>query len=144
MAEEEGVRAAGDDTGPAALLADGRAVPRNVSRPGRETDETSPRPFLFDLCQSVAADEVPFAKLDRPAEAGFIGVDRLVHVVSVKAQGRLEPGRISRAEARGQHAFTLAAREDRVPDIADASRIDEQLESILSRVTGPRDEREIR
>src|ERR1700674_3281446 len=122
-------------------MADGRAVPRNVSGLCLETGETASRPILFDLCQRIPADEVSFSKLDRPAEPRFVRVDRLVHVVSIKAQGSLEPGRVPRTQARGQHTFALAFGEDRVPRLTDPPSLDEELQSILSRVSGARDER---
>src|ERR1700681_1960689 len=102
-------------------MAHGSAVARNVPRLGLEADEVAPRAALLDLRQRLAADEVPFSKLDRPAKSRFVRVDRFVHVVSVKAQRGLESRRVARAKACREDAIALALGEDRVPHIADAS-----------------------
>src|SRR5260370_21206556 len=137
MTEEERVRAACGDHGEAGVEADGCAVPRNVSRPGLEADEAPAWPVLLDLRQRITTDEVPFRQLDRPAQPGFVRIDRFIHVVSIKAQRGLEPCRVARAETCRQHAFALALCEDRVPHLAYATRLYEQLESVLAGIAGP-------
>ena len=97
MAEEKRVSAAGDDSGTPARNADGGAVTRNVSGRGLQPDEAAPGPFVLYLRECIPADEVALAKLDSPAEARLIWVDRLVHVISIKAQRGFEAGRIARA-----------------------------------------------
>src|SRR5450759_454459 len=140
MAEEERVRPAGDDPGPTTLVTDSGPVARNVSGRGLEAGEASPWPVLLHLRQGLAADEVALAQLHRPTKACFVWVDRFVHVIAVKPKGRFEACGVACAKTRRQHPFRFPLGQDRVPYVADAAGLDEELEAILSRVAGPRDE----
>ena len=135
------MRSTRDDADSAPRVADGRPMTWNVACFGLETVEVAPRPLLLHLRERIATDEVALGKLDRPAEARLIGVDRLVHDVSVQPQRGFEAGGVPRAETGGQHALRVALGEDGVPGLSDSSRLDEQLETVLSRVAGTRDER---
>src|SRR5450759_2601564 len=140
MTEKDRVRAAGDHPEATPPMTDRGTMARNVSGCGPEAGETSPRPLLLHLRQGVAADEVALAQLHGPAEAGLVWVDRFVHVIAVKPKGRFEAGGVARAKTRRQDPFRFPFGQDGVPYVADTAGLDEELEAILSRVAGPRDE----
>src|SRR5713226_3299494 len=116
-----------------------RSVTRDVARVGLEADQGPARALRFDVLQRLPADELTLGQLHRPAKTCLVWVRLLIHVVAVKAQRRLEPGRVACAQAGRQHALTLPTSENRVPRFADAVRADEQLEAVLARVSRARD-----
>src|SRR5207247_10098453 len=61
-------------------------------------------------------------------------------IVSPQTKCRLESGRVASTEACRKYTRLLAAREDGVPHVAHPVAVDEQLESVLARVTRPRDQ----
>src|SRR5579864_5101095 len=133
------MRAARDNThSPAACLHRG-AMAEDAGGLALQPDQGPARAAGLDRGQSLAADKVALAELDRPAEARLVWVDRLVHVVAVEAKRGLQPRRVAGPEAGGQHARRLAGFQDRVPDLSDQWRCDEELETVFARVAGPRD-----
>src|SRR5207237_4044800 len=88
----------------------------------------------------VPPADVAFVYPHGPAQAGFVGVDGLIHVVAPQPQSGFEPGCAGCAQTRRQHTRSLAVLEDRVPDLADPAAVDKELEAILARVAGPRDQ----
>src|SRR3979409_2489195 len=132
------MRAAGDDPRALAVATNSGAVARNVARLGFEPDQISLCTLLLHLRQSVATDELAFAQLHGPTEAGFVRIDRLVHVVSVQAKGGFQASCVASAETGWQHPFCLAMGQDGVPCVPDPAGFDEELEPVLSRVTRPR------
>src|SRR2546428_13188064 len=109
------MRAAGHPPSPTAAGDDGGAMPRDAAWLGPEPDQRAARAVLADFGQRVAADEVTLVKLHRPAQAGLIRVDRLVHVVPVKAKGGFEAGGVTGAQNLPPHPPGAARPEDRSP-----------------------------
>src|SRR5689334_11355814 len=125
------------------LLARGdhrRTVPRDACRLEAQTDEPPPRPLLLYFDQRFAADKIRLAQLHRPPEPGLVRIHRLVHVVAVEAQGRLQARGVSGAKTGRQGSARTARFEYGVPDGADAVRVDEELEAILTGVAGAGDQ----
>src|SRR6266568_3694618 len=124
-----------------ALRLHGGGVPSYIARLGLEPDQLSPRSNGLDALEGVAADKVALVQLHGPAQARFVWVDRLVHVVAPQPQRRLEPGRVASAQAGRKHAGRFAMAQDGVPCLANLLAADEQLEAVLARVAGARDQR---
>ena len=119
------MRATGNGPRIVTRSSDGSPVARNVSGIGLQADEVSPCALLLDLGQCVAADEVAFRKLHRPTEAGFVRIDRLVHVISIQAKSRFEASGVAGTEARRQHPGRFSLHQDGVPDLPDTIGLDE-------------------
>src|SRR6266571_3296127 len=134
------MRAAGDDAGALAAAGNAGPVARDVAGLHLQADELPARALGLHLLERCPADEIALAGLDRPAQTGLVRVDGLVHVVAPQPQSRLEAGGVARAESRRQHAGGPAVVEDRVPRVADLVGGDEQLETVLARVTRTRDQ----
>src|SRR5438445_11521492 len=134
------MRAAGDHADGFALRLDGGAVARDVAGHRLEPDQLSARALRFDALQGVAADEVAFVQLHGPSQAGLVWVDRFVHVVAPQTESCLEPGRIPGTEAGRKHACRSAMAQDGVPCFAEALAADEELEAVLARIAGARDQ----
>src|SRR5438270_8990422 len=107
---------------------------------GLESDQPPSRTLGLDLLQDLAPDELAFVELHGPAEPRLVWIDGLVHIVAPQSQRSLEARRIASAQASWKHASLLAAREDGVPNLADAVAVDEQLEAVLAGVSRPGDE----
>ena len=69
-----------------------------------EADQLARQPALLALEQRLAPTNVALVELHDPAEARLERVGRLVDVVAVEAEARLEPQRVARAEADGLQA----------------------------------------
>src|SRR5258708_2395234 len=117
------------------------AVACDVAGLKPQPDQRPTRSFGLDLLQRVAADEVALAQLHGPSQSRLVGVDGLVHVVAPQAQRGFESGRVACAESSREDAGRPAVLEDRVPCRAHLVAADEQLEAVLARVAGARDER---
>src|SRR4051812_33613598 len=88
------------------------------------------------LGKRLRSDEVGLA-LAAPAEAGLDRVAVLREVVAVEVEADLEAQGVARAQARGLGA---AVARERVPHPGRAVRRDQQLDAVLARVAGARDE----
>src|SRR5262249_47327061 len=84
--------------------------------------------------EGLTPDESASAELDHPAETGLARRGRLVDVVAVQAQPRLQAQRVARAEAT---RFGAGARQ-RFEDRAGVGRLAEDLEAVLAGVAGAR------
>src|SRR5881396_4424044 len=129
-----------DDAHGLALGGHGRTVSSDVAWLHLQADELAPGSVSLHFLEHVAADEVALAELDRPTKPRLVWVDRFVHIVSPQTKCRLESGRVASTEACRKYTRLLAAREDGVPHVAHPVAVDEQLESVLARVTRPRDQ----
>ena len=99
----------------------------------------SPRRFCSR--ERLAADEVALVELHDPAEAGLERRGRLVELVPVERQRRLEAQRVARAEAdRRDRPIGAPRLEQRVPERAACRRADVELEAVLAGVAGARDQ----
>src|SRR5207237_5175496 len=120
ITEEERMRAAGDDADTLAACHHRGPVAGDVAGLGLEPDQSPARALGLDLLERVAADETALAKLDRPTQAGLVGVHRLIHVIAPPAHGSLDAGRVCRPRPRPQEPRLSAARGDRAPALPDA------------------------
>src|SRR5712691_13305467 len=102
------IGAAGDDPDPLVTAGNAGPVARDVARLHLQADELTARAPGLHLLERGPADEIALGKLDRPAQAGLVRVDGLVHVVAPEPQSRLEASGVARAESRRQHAGGLA------------------------------------
>src|SRR3989304_5994573 len=79
----------------------------------------------------------PRALRDPPSEAALARRRGVVHVVAIQAQPRLEAQRIARAETRRSDA---GLRKQQPGEAVRIGRTNRDLETVLARVTGARDE----
>ena len=79
-----------------------------------QPDQTSP-PAARARSERLASDELALLGLesDRPGEARFEGMARLVHVVAVEIHAGLQAQRVARAESGRPHAL----RDQRAPGL---------------------------
>src|SRR6185503_16452329 len=139
-------RAADGDAGSAArhlpddgvALDDVVAVPRDRARLGgdAEPDEAALHALGLLLGEHIAPEERSLVELDGPAEAGLERRGRVVDVVAVQRQLRLEPQRVARAEADRQAAERLRGVEQRRPQADRVGARARELEAVLARVAG--------
>src|SRR5215472_11659786 len=132
--------AAGNDAYLPLLQADRRAMASDAPRVELEPDQLALRPVGLDLPQGVPADELRLVELHGPAQPRLIRVDALVHVVAPETKCGFESRRVARSQSRRKHAGLFAVVEDCVPRLAQAVAVDEELESVLARVAGSRDQ----
>src|SRR5436309_15555039 len=109
---------------------------RDAPRLQLQADQAPCRSLRLDLLQRLASGELALVELHGPAQARFVRVDGLVHVVAPEAQRGLQARRIARTEACRQHAGRPPVLEDRIPDLTHSFAVDEQLEAILACVAG--------
>src|SRR6185437_2122917 len=104
----------------------------------QQAHELALRPARANRLERLAADEGPFARLERhrPAEAGLEGMGALVHVAAVEVHAGFEPQRVAGAEpARGG-----AGGIQRHPHPLRFRCRQHDLETVFTRVTRARDE----
>ena len=106
-----------------------------------EAHEEAGRAGLGDAPEGVPPDEIDrLVEAHDPAEVRLVRVDRGVEVVAVQRHAGLEAQRVAGAEADRDEAVRRAGRQHRVPQLAGAGGLDEDLEAILAGVAGPGDE----
>jgi hypothetical protein len=100
-----------------------------------------PRPVTSkptSLRESFFPKEGGLVELHDPAEPRFQGVGRLVDVVAIKRQARLEPQCIARAKPCGPEAKRCARVHEGAPELGRVVPRGEDFEAVFARVAGPR------
>ncbi len=116
-------------------------TPRDPTTNHLQPDQFAPRPFCFDALQRLAADERPFVELDDPAKACFVRVYRLRNFVAIERELGLEAQAIARAEADRLEAVVVPLFKQAIPYGCGVLVRKEELEAILARIAGTRDDR---
>src|SRR5262249_33845936 len=91
--------------------------------------------------ERVAPQEIALAHLDDPAEVRFPGRDRIVDVVAVERHLRFEPQRVARAQPARQDTVAAPLLEELAEESRGVLGAAVDLEAVLARVAGARDER---
>src|SRR5262249_2119465 len=131
--------AARDDTDFTAVRENGGALARRLAALGANADAFARRTILQLTEDARRAREIAglaAALLDRPLERRFDRAGRLVNVVAVEAEARLEAQRIARTESDGKHVRILQQALGEAHARAVGAR---DLETVLARVAGARD-----
>ena len=92
------------------------------------------------LVERRLADEVVFLPADDPSQIGLEHGRGLVDVLAGQVHAGLEPQRVARAKADRHDAGVGACFENRIPHALGRCRRNEQLEAVLARVAGSRDD----
>src|SRR5919204_1249060 len=112
---------------------------RNAAVEHLQTHQQPLRPLALDLQDGVATDEI-LAGAERPFKPGLNRVGGGVHVVAVEPHPSLQPKRIAGAQAGGPDPIGLALLQQSPPQANSVGAGAEQLEAVLTGVTGPRDD----
>src|SRR5436305_7962455 len=131
------MRAAGDDANLLTPIDDLIAVAADSAIDHLESDELPARPFRLLALQDVAAVKVALVDFHDPPEVGFERRGGLVDVVAVERHLRFQAQRVARAEA----ARFRAGVDELTHDSRPLGRRDVDLESILTRLAGARNDR---
>src|SRR6266851_3957140 len=105
-----------------------------------EPGDASRGALLLGLRDRLAPEEL-LVELAGPGETGLDGVRRLVDLVPVQRETRLEPERVAGPQADRLQALGLAGLEQRVPHARRVGARDEDLEAVLAGIPGARDRR---
>ena len=117
-------------------------MPGDAAALDREADEAAAGAVPGHALQRCAAHEIAgLVELDDPALAGLEGIRGPVELVAVERHAGLEAERVARPQAHRDHAAGPARVEERVPQLAGAAVLDEDLEAVLAGVARPRHER---
>src|SRR6185369_15535633 len=90
--------------------------------------------------ERLLSDEVGLVHRDDPLEPRFERVRRLVDVVALETELRLEAKRVARAEPDRKDAELLSGFEHERPHARRLGRGDEHLVAVLARVAGARED----
>ena len=133
---------AGHDAGASLAGIDRVAMASDPAARHHEADEALVWTFVRNARQRVPPDEVArLVQLDDATEAGVERVGLPVELVAVQGHAGLEAQGVPGAQAAGDHAGALTRAREGGPDLGAPSPVDEQLEPVLARVAGARDER---
>src|SRR5262245_51560609 len=106
-----------------------------------QADELSAHALGANLLERLAACEFALGGLDDPGEPRLERVRGLVDVVAVERVFHLEPQRVARAEPNRGGAVAAALRQERGPELLGLVGGSIELEAVLTRVAGARDQR---
>ena len=105
-----------------------------------EADEEPGRAGFGDPSEGIPPDEVDrLVEADDPAQVRLVGIRGRVEVVAVERHAGLEAQGVAGAEADRDEPVGRSGGEHRVPQLAGAGSLHEDLEAILAGVAGPRD-----
>src|ERR1700680_3468846 len=107
----------------------------------REAHQGASNALLALLEERRASQEVALAELHHPGEPRLERRRALVDLVAIERHGRLEPQRVAGAEARRHQAVRRAGGEQAPPDLRRPFRLEVELEAVLARIAGPRQDR---
>src|SRR5580700_3850312 len=103
-----------------------------------ETGDTRVPVDIELLLERLFADELRLLEFERPLQSGLHRRDRLGQLVPVQRHARLETQDVARAEAARFEPLGAMVAQERVPNLRSVQAVDEELESILSRISGTR------
>src|SRR5476651_960064 len=104
-----------------------------------DADEAARRVLWIEPGKCVAPDELALLGLDGPPQRAAVRVGPVVHVLSVEAEPGFQAQGVAGTEPAGNQSVRGAGIEQCVPEAGGVRRVDIQLETVLTRISGARD-----